>query len=242
MPDVIAIAWAIGLVLLVAVLLKQLLGGLGLERPLGAEQLPGPAGEAGVSHGEVDLSVPAAKQISLLVVTLPDYSTLCRDFPSDQVFALVDHYWIDVTEVVDRFKGEVAGLCGSEVFVAFGRILEVERPLLSAAGAGLEIVRQLKGPIAGVGPIGERCRGASAAVTFGPAFCGPVGKGWRRHYTSVGSVVDQVFTLARRAPPGEVLVPAELAEALSVEYCTGPASNAGPEVLRLTGPREAETR
>ena len=198
MSELVSILSSAALVVLVAVLLRNLLG-------------TAPAPSADASDTAIrdlaavlqsrDLTVPRTQDIAVLILTLPDYATLIRERPLEQVFGAVNLFYRVATEVADRYKGEVSSLVGGEITILFGRILPVERPLHVAVLTALEIVERLAPDLVKIAP---GCRGASAAINAGPSFSGPVGGEWRRTYTSVGVPVEDAHQLARTLPPNEV--------------------------------------
>jgi class 3 adenylate cyclase len=233
LPDVPTLVSSVVLMLLVAVVLRNLAGTPAPAEPEDARETL--ARElAGLLRSADHLTTPQRKNVCVLLVRVPDYDRLCRECPLDEVFRLMDRVYRVVCEVADRSKGEVSNVCGGEVYVYFGRIVSVDEPLAVAVSGALEIVDRLKGPLADLGCAGEAFRGAAAVVGFGDAVSGPLGIEWRKAYTTVGPVMDRAMSLARAAPPGEVHAPVELAGVLgpttSVERLERPE---GP-VLRVT--------
>lgn len=199
MSDLVSIVSSSALVVLVAVLLRNLLSGS--PAPAAA---PDPAEtalrEMAAAFQARDLTVPRTQDLAVMVLALPDYPRLVRERPLESVFSAVNHFYRVATEVADRNKGEVATLVGGEICVMFGRILPVEKPFQTAAASALEIVARFRAEL----PDNVAFRGAAAAVVEGPALSGPVGGEWRRTYASVGTPIDDAQTLVRTMSPNEV--------------------------------------
>jgi class 3 adenylate cyclase len=219
------------LVVLLAVLLRSFLASY--HHPPAGE-IPEPlARELANLIKPLDLTIPRVKGVAVMVVNLPDYAALSRSLPLESLFRVLNHYYQVVTEVADRQFGEILNPASGEIFVIFGRIMPVERPLHVAAACALEIVSKLTGPLQVPG--GEKCRGAAAAVGFGEAMSGPIGTERRRTYATVGPVIDEVIQLARRVAPGEVLAPADVVATLGSSYRTEPLSEGGSGAVRIVG-------
>ena len=233
MADVFAIISSVTLVVLLAILLRNLLSSVrGVDSP---ESMPETlAKELATYMRPIDLTVPQVKPVSMMVVSLPDYALLSGRLTLDQLFWLVNQYYQTVTEVADRHGGEIYSPTSGEIVVIFGRIMAVERPLLVAAASAVEIVARFGASLSQAGAAFAVCRGASAAVTYGESMSGPIGTERRRTYTTVGPVVERVFVLARQVPFGEVHVPAEHGESLAAEFEFEPVASSGDSTLRLT--------
>lgn len=212
MPDIVALASSVAVIVLAAVLLRNVTGGGGSQPADPADAL---TREFAAVLQSVDLTRPREQEIAVMVVTLPDYATLVRAQPLASMFAVVNAFYRIATEVADRHKGEVASLVGAELTVVFGRILPVEKPLLVAGHAALEIAQRLGEALpAQLAP----CRGAAIGLASGAALSGPVGGDARRTYTTVGVPVEDAQRLARSAAPGEVRAPASLEPALTADF------------------------
>lgn len=232
MSDLISIVSSSALVVLVAVLLRNLLSGS-----------PAPAAPADPAEAAIhdlaaafqarDLTVPRTQELAVMVLALPDYPRLVRERPLENVFSAVNHFYRVATEVADRNKGEVASLVGGEICVMFGRILPVDRPFQTAAACALEIVTRFRAEL----PDNVAFRGAAAAVVEGPALSGPVGGEWRRTYASVGTPVDEAQALVRGMEPNEVRTPSALAARLDA-FDLEPAA-AGATSVRILSHRPA---
>lgn len=230
MSDVISIVSSSALVVLVAVLLRNLLTG----SP--APSTPSDPAETAIrdlaaAFQARDLTVPRTQELAVMVLFLPDYARLVRERPLENVFSAVNHFYRVATEVADRHKGEVATLVGGEICVLFGRILPVDRPFPTAAACALEIVSRFSSEL----PDNVAFRGAAAAVVEGPALSGPVGGEWRRTYASVGTPVEDAQTLVRTMSPNEVRTPAALAARLP-DFDLEPAA-AGATSVRILAQR-----
>jgi class 3 adenylate cyclase len=211
MPDIVALASSVAVIVLAAVLLRNVVGGGGPQPD------PADAVTRELAHvlQSVDITRPREQQIAVMVVALPDYARLVREPSLAPVFGGINTFYRLATEVADRHKGEVASLVGAELCVVFGRILPVERPLLVAGHAALEIAKRLGEQLPADLP---GCRGASIGVAYGPALSGPVGGDARRTYGTVGVPVEDAQRIARAGAPGEVRVPAALAETLAPDF------------------------
>lgn len=209
MSELVSILSSTALVVLVAVLLRNLLGG----SPAPAEPADAAMRDLASVLQSQDLTVPRTQELAVMVLYLPDYPRLIRERPLEQVFAAINLFYRVATEIADRHKGEVASLVGGEICVLFGRILPVESPLHTAAASALAIVARYRADLPP--ELAAHVRGASAAVTAGAALSGPVGGEWRRTYATVGLPVDDARGLVRAVSPNEVRVPAELAPRLA---------------------------
>ena len=208
MSELVSILSSSALVVLVAVLLRNLLSGTpALASALNSTDPTDAAiRDLAAVFQSRDLTIPRTQDLAVMLLILPDYPRLVRERPLEHVFAAVNHFYRVATEVADRQKGEVATLVGGELCILFGRILPVERPLQTAVASALEIVARFGSEL----PEGTAIRGAAAAITEGPALSGPVGGEWRRTYASVGAPVEDALAMARSLSPGEVRVPVSL--------------------------------
>jgi len=236
MPAFVSLVFSVLLVVLVAMLLKNLTQGShsGDEAELEklSKELLGDAGGP-----DLDLTTPRLRDVACLVVRLPDYSHLIETCEQDELYELLNVFYRVVSQSADSRKGEVSALSGDEIFVVFGRILNVEDPVREAMGAAFEILKQVPAAVLELGVPEGGISGVVVAVTRGPTLSGPLGNPPQRTYGSIGRVPLLAYQIARQGPPGSVVVPFELEAQVSPFFRLEPARDPEHRLKIVVGPR-----
>jgi class 3 adenylate cyclase len=146
-------------------------------------------------------------ELSIVCCDLRGFTSFAREHDSDEVIAVLRAYYDRVGEAVTEYEGTVKDYAGDGVLVLVGAPLRFDDHAQRAVGLAESIVRRWREsgqPLAvGVG------------VATGPVTVGIVGGAGRLEYAAVGSAVNLASRLCEEAGPGEVLVAAETAAAIT---------------------------
>jgi adenylate cyclase len=142
---------------------------------------------------------------AMLFVDVDGSTRLAATHPPGEVVALLNRFFAQVVEVVNRHDGWVNKFEGDAALCVFG----VPTASATAVTCALRAARELHEALAGISGLG-----ASIGVAAGPVVAGNVGAPSRYEYTVIGDPVNTAARLTELAKthPGRLLADADLLE------------------------------
>lgn len=143
-----------------------------------------------------------AMDIGVLFADVRGFTRLAEQMPASEVTALSRRFFGVATDVLARHDAIIDSFMGDGIMALFLPAIPTLRDHTSdeMLAAAVEIISRLADPADGQ-PIA-----VGAAVHFGPAMVGNLGRGVVKEFCAVGDVVNTTARLQQRAAAGEVLV------------------------------------
>jgi class 3 adenylate cyclase len=147
-------------------------------------------------------------ELAVLFTDIRGFTSFSEKRDPEDVISMLNRYLGFQAQIVERWQGSVDKFVGDEMMALFTG----DNALDQAVGCAQEIMRRVElehatdpAPIhIGVG------------INCGPAILGNMGAQNRMDYTAIGATVNLGARLVSSAAPGQILIPADLVERLTV--------------------------
>jgi len=145
----------------------------------------------------------SVRDVAVLFVDLVGSTELAAKRPAQEVVALLNRFFGEVVDVVEREGGWVNKFQGDAALAVFGAPLALAGKEASALRAARSLDRRLRAAVPEVG--------VGIGVAVGPAVAGRIGATRRFEYTVIGDPVNEAARLTELAKhrPGRVLASAD---------------------------------
>lgn len=150
----------------------------------------------------------AEKTAAVLFIDIRGFTAYTHAHSPEDVVELLNKYLQIFAEVIFTFEGTLDKYLGDGLMAVFGAPVEGQDDLARAYAAAQEI----KMRVAAEGlplPIGM-------GLAYGPVISGNIGSEKRMDFTVIGDTVNTASRLEGLAGPGELVVPANVAELLNI--------------------------
>ena len=127
--------------------------------------------------------------------------------------SLLSEYYEALGRAITKFAATLISFSGDGLMVLVNAPVPVEEPALTAVDLAVEMQRSVQGLIAGWRTQGYQI-GFGIGLASGTATVGRIGYESRFDYTAIGSVVNLAARLCASAADREILMDAEVAEAV----------------------------
>jgi adenylate cyclase len=178
-------------------------------------------------------SEPASetRSVCVLFLDIRGFTAMTRTRPAGETVALLNDFFAEMIEIVDRHNGIINKFLGDGFLALFGAPLRdpsAARNALAAARAMLEAVDAWNG----VRPQQTLCIGIG--IHIGDAVTGTVGSPQRKEYTVIGDTVNLAARLEQltKETGSRLLVSGPVHEAMRASGDDGPATDLGPLAIR----------
>ena len=151
------------------------------------------------------------REVSVLFADLQGFTAFSERSTPPEVVAMLNAYWAEVVPVVAAEDGMIERFAGDAVMVVFNAATDQPDHAERAARAALEFADASEAVARGR-PQWPRFR---VGVNSGPAVIGNVGAQEQRSFTAIGDTTNLAARLQAEAEPGQVVIGATTAAALS---------------------------
>ena len=162
-----------------------------------------------------DESVLEGRRTEVVVVfcDLRGFTPFSAEVAPEQVMSLLSEYYEALGRAITKFAATLISFSGDGLMVLVNAPVPVEEPALTAVDLAVEMQRSVQGLIAGWRTQGYQI-GFGIGLASGTATVGRIGYESRFDYTAIGSVVNLAARLCASAADREILMDAEVAEAV----------------------------
>ena len=162
-----------------------------------------------------DDSVLEGRRTEVVVVfcDLRGFTSFSAEVAPEQVMSVLSEYYEALGRAITKFAATLISFSGDGLMVLVNAPVPVEEPALRAVDLAVEMQRSVQGLIAGWRAQGYQI-GFGVGLASGSATVGRIGYESRFDYTAIGSVVNLAARLCASAADQEILMDAEVAEAV----------------------------
>ena len=185
----------------------------------------------GVVEQKINLDLGGQRRhVVVLFADIVAFTPLVEQHPPEEVVSILNELFTFLTEIVFRHRGMVDKFIGDSVMAVFNVPEPQVDAELEAVRTAEEMLRWLDtGNARWQKRLGRKLE-LAIGINAGSAVVGNVGSTRRMEYTVIGDTVNVAARLEAIARPGQILMTAEVARAVSDEFdteCLGPRRLAG---------------
>lgn len=129
------------------------------------------------------------REVTILVSDLAGYTQISENMPPESVVNLINRYFSNAADAVERHGGFVDKFMGDGMLAVFGAPLDDPDHAAHAVAAASELLHMTDADPGLVGPHGEPLR-TRIGIATGPVLIGNVGSDRRLSYTVIGDTVN----------------------------------------------------
>lgn len=127
------------------------------------------------------------REVCVLFLDIRGFTAMTRKRPADQTVALLNDFFAEMVDIVDRHGGIINKFLGDGFLALFGAPLEDAKAASNALAAGREM---LKAVDAWTAARPEQALRVGIGIHIGQAVTGTVGSPQRKEYTVIGDTVN----------------------------------------------------
>lgn len=164
------------------------------------------------------------REVAVVFVDIIGSTEMAFDRPPQEVVAVLNAFFTEVVDVIERHRGWIDKFEGDAVLAVFGAPDDHADPAAAALAAARDLAERLEG----------RDPGAGIGVSAGPAVAGNIGDARRYEYTVIGDPVNEAARLCDVAKglPGRVAA----SDAATTRACEAESARwTEVDVVRLRG-------
>ena len=181
-----------------------------------AQYVPEAVAQQLVDEGRVDQATEGERlDVSLFFCDLRGFTAMSRSLTPQQVRAMLNEFYDDLTEITLAHNGTVLKFVGDEVFAVFGAPLPVENHPQVALECALAIQRIAPKLSEKLAEMGIPPAYFGIGMNTGEVVAAHVGGGKRRQYDIVGDTVNIGSRMCGQAGKGDIVMPKTMYDVLS---------------------------
>jgi adenylate cyclase len=150
------------------------------------------------------------REVTVMFADIRGFTTFSEDLPPEEVVKQLNALLRVMVDSTFRYQGTLDKFIGDAILVLFNAPLDQPDHTVLALRTAREIQQQLRGHPSGLG--------VGIGVHRGEAVVGSIGTPQRMEYTAIGSTVNVASRLCDVARSGEVIVSADVLNALDSEF------------------------
>ncbi len=151
-------------------------------------------------------TVPATREVSVLIVDLRDFSTFAADRPAEELLAVLTPFLTRMTEVVHAHGGFVDKFLGDGLLALFGAPQAAEDHLARAIACAVDMQVAMVALNAAQTASRLPAIHAGIGINSGEAVVGSFGPPAHREYTAIGDTVNFAARVEAFSLRGQVLL------------------------------------
>ena len=154
-----------------------------------------------------DLSIKGEKRkITIIFSDLRGFTQLSEVLPAEQVFAALNNYFAQMTNVIEKHGGMVDSFIGDAIMVVFGAPRQSDNDALRAIACALEMQQTIKEVNALNKSQGLPELSMGIGINTGYSVVGNIGSEKRMQYSAIGSPVNLASRIQDLTIGGQVLI------------------------------------
>ena len=154
-----------------------------------------------IAHSHSKLAMTAGSEHKTIIFTdIVGFTPVCEKLPAENVVSVLNEYFDNVVEIINRNCGTLDKFIGDAVMAYFGGM---ENGALMAVNSALEMLEYLK---TSDNPVVRKIK-IRIGINSGEVIAGDIGSRYsRRDYTLIGDNVNTAQRLESAAPPNSILI------------------------------------
>lgn len=178
--------------------------------------------------GDDDVLEGRRAEVVAMFCDLRSFTAFSARATPEEVIGVLAEYYQALGRSITNYAATLTSFSGDGLMVLINAPVPVEEPALQAVDLAMEMQSNVQYLIAGWRARGHQV-GFGVGMAMGLATVGRIGYESRFEYTAIGNAVNLAARLCALAPDGEILMDAEVAEAVGNKR---PLISLGPHLLK----------